>query len=272
MGKQLTCHACIYAWWDPGLWLRSLGSGFPARPVCGNQQDSYGRMKECPCGTACRNYRAKPPVPTGENVKRIPLTNGFYAYVDAEDYEWLNQWHWRACSGGYAGRTEKGRAIYMHREIMQPPKGKIVDHVNGNGYDNTRANLRNITWRENMHNKGKHAVTASIYKGVGRHKRSGKWFARIWCMGERMWLGYFTDEAEAARAYDRKAVEIFGEFARLNFPEEWPPERRAEVYAQGQKDRRKARGKKKGTDRAGRKAVAREKPQTRSRHKAKARK
>jgi hypothetical protein len=97
----------------------------------------------------------------------IPLTKGFYAYVDAADYEWLNQWHWRALSSGYAGRYEKGKRIFMHRQIMQPPPGKVVDHVNGNGFDNTRINMRNITKQQNNYNHGKRigAIT-SIYKGV----------------------------------------------------------------------------------------------------------
>ncbi len=167
MAKQTTCHSCIYAHWDAGLWMRTLWSGFPARPTCGNQPDSYGRLKECPCGSVCRNYRARPPVPTGEAVKTIPLKGGSYAYVDAEDYEWLNQWHWRVGGGGYAVRNDKGKTIYMHREIMQPPKGKVVDHVNGNGYDNTRANLRNITGKQNMQNKEKRVGAISRYKGVG---------------------------------------------------------------------------------------------------------
>ena len=251
MTKQATCHSCVYAHWDPGLWMRTLWSGFPAGPTCGNQPDSYGRMKECP-HAVCRNYRARPLVPAGENVRQIPLTGGFYAYVDAADYEWLSRWRWRACSGGYAGRYEKGKLIYMHREIMRPPKGKVVDHINGNGFDNTRANMRNTTRKENMHNKGKHAGTVSIYKGIGRQKRTGRWYARIWFQGERLWLGYFAQEVEAARAYDYKAVEVFGEFARLNFPEEWPAERRAQVHAQWQKDSRKVHGKTKARDRGGR--------------------
>ena len=270
MGKQTSCHTCVYAWWDPGLWMRSLWSGFPARPVCGNQPGSPGRMKECPCAGICRNYRARPPVPTGDNVKRIPLGKGFYAYVDAEDYEWLNQWHWRVFSSSYAGRREKGKLILMHREIMQPPPGKVVDHINGNGFDNTRANMRNITPRQNRHNRGKYAGAASIYKGVGYDNRCHQWYAQIRFRKERFYLGSFDTEIEAARAYDRKAVELLGEFARLNFPEEWPPERRAQVVAEGRKARRKARGKKKGTNKDGRRVAARKTPQTATRRKTKA--
>jgi hypothetical protein len=225
--KQATCHTCIYAHWDPGLWLRTLGSGFPARPTCVNQPDAAGQLRECPCGRVCRDYRARPPVPTGENVRMIPLTQGFYTYVDAEDFEWLNQWHWHAY-GGYAGRCEAGKRVYMHRAIMQPPDGMVVDHVNGNGFDNTRANTPNVTRGEDMHNKGKQGGTASMYKGISRGQSSkGSWYAQVAWGDNRLRAGTFADEAEAARAYDRLAVELFGEHARLNFPEEWPPERRA---------------------------------------------
>ncbi|MEN6337259.1 MAG: AP2 domain-containing protein [Phycisphaerales bacterium] len=71
--------------------------------------------------------------------------------------------------------------------------------------------------------------TGSRFKGVWFEKRVGKWRATIHIKGKSIWIGHFATEEEAARAYDRRAVELFGEFARLNFPEEWPAERRAEV-------------------------------------------
>jgi hypothetical protein len=119
----------------------------------------------------------------------------------------------------------------MHRQIMDPPKGKIVDHIDGNQANNCRANLRICTRRENGCNRSKPVGTTSRFKGVSWHKATGKWAATIHFKRRAFWLGYFDDEAEAARAYDAKAVELFGEFARLNFPDEWPAERRAEVYA-----------------------------------------
>jgi len=85
-----------------------------------------------------------------------------------------------------------------------------------------------------MCNRGKDAGPSSRFKGVGYSKEHRKWRARIWFESQRIWLGYFADEIEAARAYDRKAVELFGEFARLNLPEEWSPEPRRQAYADAQ--------------------------------------
>lgn len=225
MATAETCHNCVYAKWDLALWARTLPGGFPARPVCANHPDCLGRIKECPLGRICRNFRPKPPVPKGETVRTIPLGDGFYAYVDAADYEWLSQWTWRL-HDGYAIRYEKGERICMHNEILPPPKGKRVDHKNLNRRDNTRENLRHATHAENMRNKSKKPDASSRFRGVIYRKDSGKWQARIWLHGRNISLGMFDSEVEAARAYDRAAVEYYGEFARLNFPEEWPDRRR----------------------------------------------
>ena len=83
-------------------------------------------------GRVCRNYRPRPPEPAGD-ARRIPLGDGLYAYVDAADYDWLSQWTWSSVNG-YAARNEKGKLLYMHRQIMQAPPGKIVDHFNHNSW------------------------------------------------------------------------------------------------------------------------------------------
>jgi len=203
-------------------------------------------MKECPVKEVCRNYRVRPPVPQGDAVKTIPLGEGVYAYVDAADYEWLSQWQWRQ-HGGYAARhvkrEGKHQVIFMHREIMQPPEGKVTDHVSGNKFDNTRANLRNITLQENQHNTRKRAGASSIYKGVTYYKAGRCWRASVDCGKERYYLGQFDSEVEAKRAYDRKAVEVFGEFARPNFPDEWPAKRRQEVHARRLREQAKQKAK-----------------------------
>jgi hypothetical protein len=168
------------------------------------------------------------------------LTGGGYAYVDAVDYEGLNQWTWHL-EKGYAARFDKRKTIFMHRQIMRPPKEMVVDHLDGNKVNNCRLNLRVCTCAENNRNRGKHSDAYSAYKGVTYNKAKHKWVAKCYYHGEPIWLGYFDSEVEAARAYDRKAVELFGEFARLNFPREWPPQRRAAVCAQRQEPEVKAK-------------------------------
>lgn len=231
MAKTDTCHACVYAWLEPCQLLTGFALGFPSRPQCANQPGHYGRATPAPVGKVCPNYRPRPPEPTGENVQRIILTNGMVAYVDAADYEELNRYTWQLASGGYAARSEKRRLIFMHRQIMNPPEGMFVDHIRGNRLDNTRAHLRICTRSENARNQTKHADTTSRYIGVSYWRNRKKWAAVIRLKGRKKFLGYFDDELDAARAYDYAAVVYLDDFARLNFPEEWPPERRAEVRA-----------------------------------------
>jgi len=224
---QRTCHNCVYACWDAVGWLRRLATGEPLVPRCANHPHWPGELHDVP-GVPCRNYQPRPPEPQGD-LRRIPLGNGHYALVDATDYEWLSKYNWHY-HNGYAVRREQCRRIYMHRDIMKPPEGMSVDHINHDKLDHRRCNLRVCTHQQNVHNNSKHKGSSSRFKGVGYLKERGKWFAKGYYQGERIWLGYFEDEAEAARAYDRMAVQYFREFAKLNFPQEWPPERRQEIY------------------------------------------
>ncbi len=107
----------------------------------------------------------------------------------------------------------------MHRQIMNPPKGMVVDHKNRNGLDNTRDNLRIGTYNQNNCNRRPRGKT-SQYKGVSYDKRRNKWKATAWKDGRSFTIGRYDDEIEAARAADRKNYEFNGEFAYLNFPEE----------------------------------------------------
>ena len=238
-----TCLNCVYVCCDPCEWLRCHDRGEPLVPRCANHPQWPGQLREVP-GTPCRNYQPKPPPPdeSDDTVRRIPLSNGQFVLVDAADYEWLSQYNWHLCGGGYAARCEKSKRILMHRQIMQPPDGMLVDHIDGNKANNCRSNLRLCTRPENQRNARKERGCASQYKGVFRDKRCNKWFAKYRDRGKYHGLGYFDLEVDAARAYDYAAVLHYGEFARLNFPEEWPPERRAQLHAQ--RDAAKTEGKK----------------------------
>ena len=158
-------------------------------------------------------------------MKKIPLTQGKVALVDEEDYEYLMRWKWylyEANGQCYAVRNERfstehghaRRTVRMHREIMHTPKTLYVDHINHNGLDNRKCNMRHCSSRENQGNRLLTKACSSQYKGVNKH--DGKWQARIGHKYKQLYIGFYDTEAEAARAYNHKALEIFGEFARLN--------------------------------------------------------
>lgn len=140
-------------------------------------------------------------------MKQIPLTQGLFALVDDDDYEWLNQWKWCAAKDRnvfYARRNSKrvnGKQtpIHMHIEIIGRKEGLVTDHINGDGLDNRRENLRHVTNRQNQQNR--HNERSSKYPGVYWYKRDGKWATRIWVGSRRLWLGCFAIEADAYQAY-----------------------------------------------------------------------
>jgi hypothetical protein len=170
----------------------------------------------------------------GYAYRRIDLGEGEWTILDQEDYYRLNQFKWCAVSNNkkiYAARiirkTEFGRitTMYMHREIMPTQKGLLVDHRNGEGLDNRQSNLRPATHSQNSFNRAKRKNTSSRFVGVCLLKRRNRWRVGIKNKEERIFLGYFDDEIEAAKAYDAAAKKYHGEFARLNFPEEAGKER-----------------------------------------------
>ena len=153
----------------------------------------------------------------------LPLTQGKVALIDDCDVEQA-EYKWCALKNGhtfYVVRCEwliknKQKTISLHREILKPGPGLQVDHVDGNGLNNRRSNLRIATGGENSRNQRLAKNNISGYKGV--RWEANKWRARIMLNDKLKHLGYFTDPIEAAKAYDKAAVELFGEFARLNFP------------------------------------------------------
>lgn len=227
-GEPMTpqdCRTCIYSYFNLHMAITSFSPNLPLRPLCANHPDSPGQLREAPC-TPCRNYRPRPPAAPavsalGADVRQIPLTRGKFALVDAADYEWLSQYRWSCRGGGnpYAARFHNGKVIWMHREIMQTPPDKVCDHIDTIGLNNRRCNLRNCDHRDNIHNLSKGNRGTSCYKGVFWDKRVGKWCAKIRCDNKVYLLGWFASEVEAALAYDRKAIELFGQYAHLNFPD-----------------------------------------------------
>jgi hypothetical protein len=158
-------------------------------------------------------------------VKQIPLSRGVYAVVDDVDFAWLSQWKWHCTKIGYAARTirskdgGKKKCIYMHRLIMDAQPGFEIDHIDGDTLNNQRGNLRQATYGQNKVNTGLRRTNTSGYKGVVWHKQCLKWKAEITINSKNRHLGLFSTKEEAAKAYDKAALENFGEFARLNFPE-----------------------------------------------------
>lgn len=146
-------------------------------------------------------------------MKRIKLTQGKYALVDDEDFDYVNQWKWYY-DAGYARRTIKNRGIFMHIVILSKPLGMEVDHKDGNGINNQRNNLRLCIRVQNVQNRSKSKNKSSKYKGVGL--LHGKWQATITYQYKKYYLGWFKTEKEAAIMYNREASKMFGEFAKLN--------------------------------------------------------
>lgn len=164
-------------------------------------------------------------------MKKIILTQGKFALVDDEDYDFLNQWKWCYSKSykdlGYAirfhyltksGKQQKRKVISMHRVIMNTPIGMYTDHINHNTLDNRKENLRICTPSQNHMNQRKFRGK-SKYKGVFWQKDCpiNPWGAIIRINKKGIYLGSFPSEERAARAYDEAAILNFKEFASLNF-------------------------------------------------------
>lgn len=148
--------------------------------------------------------------------KEIQLTKGKVALVDDEDFIWLSRFTWCADSSGYAMTFDGQKNIRMHTMLIRPPKGMVVDHINGNPSDNQRKNLRICTRAENLRNRGKQKNNSSGYKGVYWSKGRKKWIAQIKIYGKMKSLGGFEAVIDAVKAYDLAALQIHGEFAKTN--------------------------------------------------------
>lgn len=149
---------------------------------------------------------------------QIPLTQGRVALIDDADLPLVSQYRWQYHLRDYAVGWVKGKMVYLHRFLMDAPHGIAVDHINGDKLDNTRANLRFATTRQNSQNQSVKANSHSGYKEVT--KANSLWRFRIQVDGKSIELSTFGDPVKAALMYDAAACHFFGEYARTNFPPE----------------------------------------------------
>jgi hypothetical protein len=218
--EEKRCKKCIY--------LVKAGNSNKIL-ICSNRDDAKGTLFLAKgSDRPCRNFqtsrvidRPKVKQPKNSKIRFIPLTRGKVAIVDAEDYEKLSKYKWYVSDKGcgfYACRQENNKKCYMHREIIQVRKGLVVDHIDHNGLNNRRNNLRACTVAENLWNcRGSNK--SSRFKGVHRKKNKEKWIAQIRKNKKYVCIGHFDSEVKAAKAYDKMASKLFGEFVYLNFPE-----------------------------------------------------
>lgn len=148
-------------------------------------------------------------------MKKIKLTQNQYALVDNEDFERLDKFKWhikKQSNSSYAARTKNNKTLRMHRIITDCPKDMVVDHINGDGLDNRKENLRVCTRKENSMNRKLNKNNSLNYKGVRLHTPSSKYQVRL----RQKHIGLFDCIHKAAKAYNKAALEMFKEFAKLN--------------------------------------------------------
>lgn len=153
------------------------------------------------------------------NSVAIPLTKGKYAIVDEDKADDVLKISWHTNTHGYAaGWLDRSTRVLMHRLIMsENDTSMVIDHINGNRLDNRACNLRRCTVKQNSRNRSACCGSSSKYKGVSLKGNTNKWEAGVCVDGRNIKLGIFESELEAAKAYDKAAVQYFGEFAKLNF-------------------------------------------------------
>lgn len=160
------------------------------------------------------------------DIIKIKLLHGLFATIDAEDYDKIKGFRWYA----YYDRTTRGYycrknipnfgTIHLHRLIMDVSDKKMqVDHINHNTLDNRKVNLRICTQNENQKNSLLRLDNKTGFKGVSYDKNKRKYVSGIRHNNRRIHLGYFENPEDAAKAYDQKAIELFGEFKKLNLLE-----------------------------------------------------
>lgn len=156
-------------------------------------------------------------------MKLIKLTKGYFTKVDSEDYEELNKFKWFAAVRNhtvYAARNnkkgQKPRQIFMQNAILKISKPFLADHIDHNGLNNQKSNLRKCTYSENLRNRVSNKTSSSKYLGVSICRTRNKWKSQLMINKKHVFSKRFNTELEAAAAYNEQAIKFFGEFANLN--------------------------------------------------------
>ena len=157
------------------------------------------------------------------NLVYILTKDGSVAVTDGMFYDIVSKYTWDKDSNGYISasfKDEEGFRPHRLQNYILPdiPSGYVIDHINGNKFDNRICNLRLATIKENNANRSSKAGSSSIYKGVSFDSSRGKWISSIQIDGKTKHIGRFDNEREAAVAYDLESFKVYGAFARLNFP------------------------------------------------------
>ena len=144
----------------------------------------------------------------GENNMRLLLVSGVEVLIDDDVYEWAKDEKWFF---DHKGRVRNTHKVYLHQLVLKEKKGFVIDHIDGNPLNNQISNLRHATVAENNRNRKMHKNNTTGYKGVSFS--NGKFVVKV----QGKTFGYFDNAEDAARKYDEKSKELFGEFAKTNF-------------------------------------------------------
>lgn len=215
------CGNCVFAQKVEGL--------DDTKRICKNKAGAVDWWHLVSTGGICDNYYVSyvammaenPDDPKYKDARLIPLGKGRYTLVDQCDFEKLSRYNWfvrKHRRNFYVVRTAGEKKLSMYRQITDAAKGMVVDHIDHDGLNNRRSNLRVCTAKQNARNSRSPGGT-SKYKGVSRDQYNNKWRAKIYCNGKRINIGNFKNEKQAALAYDKHARKLFGEYAHLNFPD-----------------------------------------------------